>query len=113
MKRLESINEILKAELSRVIDRELDFPDGALVTITRVDTSDDKQHARVFFSLLGNTSETIILGMFQERVPFIQKLINKRLRVRPIPRIRFVVDEDEKKRETIERILGDNTAALP
>lgn len=108
MKRLESINQIVHEELSKIIDREIEFPERTLVTITRVETSEDKHHAKVFFSLFGRAVEEDILKIFSERVPRLQQLLNRRLRVRPIPKIRFLVDVHEKRREKIEKILGSS-----
>ncbi|MDO8536654.1 MAG: 30S ribosome-binding factor RbfA [bacterium] len=110
MKRLESVNHIIQEEIARAIDREVEFPEGVLVTITRVDTSEDKFHAKVFFSILGSTDEGGIAAILGQRTAVIQKILNERLRVRPIPKIRFLIDEHEKRREKIEEILGDTGA---
>ena len=107
MKRIESLNQTIHEELARVIDRELEFPEGTLVTITRIETSDDKYHAKAFFSILGSASSEEVLNMLNGRIPFIQKVLNRRLRIRPIPKIRFLFDEEEKRRETVEKLLGE------
>ena len=44
LRRLEKLNMLLKEELARIIDREVDFPAGTLVTITRVETSSDMHY---------------------------------------------------------------------
>ncbi|MBU6414983.1 30S ribosome-binding factor RbfA [Patescibacteria group bacterium] len=110
MKRLEKVNELIKEELAKIIDRMIEFPEGALVTVTRVEVSEDKLYANAFFSLLsarGNgISEIEILNLLKKTVYAIQQALNKKLRIRPVPKIRFFIDEAEKKRERIEELLS-------
>src|SRR3972149_12054491 len=109
VKRLEKLNEQLKEELSKIILREMDFSNETLVTITRVETSDTKLACRVFISILapGDEAEDEILSELIRRSGFIQRILNRRLRIRPVPKIRFLIDTEEKKRERIEKLLSE------
>ena len=104
--RLERMSDLLQEELSKIMDRELEFPDGALVTITRVEISPDKHYAAVFLSILG-TEKKNILEILEKKVYNIQQLLNRRVRMRPVPRVQFAIDEGEEKREIIERSLAE------
>lgn len=96
---------LMRDELGKIIDREMEFPENALVTLTRVVTSSDLRYATVFISVLnGNTNR--IQEMLQKNVHHIQQQLNRILRMRPVPRIRFAIDEEEIRRETIERALA-------
>lgn len=110
MKRLEKVNELIKEELAKIIDRMMEFPAGALVTVTRVEVSEDKLYANGYVSLLsarGNgTAEIEVLKMLKKNIYGIQQALNKKLRIRPVPKIRFFIDEAEKKRERIEELLS-------
>lgn len=107
MKRLEKLNELIKEELSKIIFRELELPPGAMATITRVETSDNKLFCRVFISVFETKelNEERLLKDISRLTPKIQRMFNKRLRIRPVPKIKFVPDALEKKRERIEKLL--------
>lgn len=109
MKRIEKVNELIKEELAKIIERMVEFPEGALVTVTRVEVSEDKLYANAFFSLLSGSgvSEIEILNLLKKNVYIIQQALNKKLRIRPVPKIRFFIDEAEKKRERIEELLSN------
>ncbi|MDO8601023.1 MAG: 30S ribosome-binding factor RbfA [bacterium] len=111
MKRLESMAEVIKEELAQQILREVELPEGVLLTITRIEITDDKQQAKVLFSLLGGSDNTDamrrqILDLLFRATPFLQRMLNRQLRTRPVPRIRFLIDEEELKRQRIEELLG-------
>ena len=101
----EKLNMLMRDELGKIIDRTLEFPEGALVTLTRVNTSSDLRYATVFISIL-NGDNTRVLEMLDRNVYHIQQQLNKVLRMRPVPRIRFTIDEEEVRREAVEKSLG-------
>ena len=107
-KRLEKLNELLKEELSKIIAREVDVPSGALITITRIETTDNKIASRVFFSVFESKTgdEEILLKELTRQTPFIQRFLNKRMRIRPVPKIKFLIDKEEKNRERVEELLS-------
>ena len=105
-RRIEQISNLMKEELSKIVDKELDFPEGHLITITKVTISTDAYYATVFISVLGEKSKEILL-LLGRSVYHIQQMLNRRLRMRPVPRIRFSIDEEEVRRETVEKSLAE------
>ncbi len=105
LRRIERINQVIREEVTKILDRELEFPEGALVTVTRVSASPDARHASVFFSVLG-AAPGDALAILEKNVYHIQQMVNRRLRMRPVPKIRFIIDEGERRREQVERSLG-------
>lgn len=101
----EKLNMLMRDELGKIIDRTLEFPESTLVTITRVHTSSDLRYATVFISVF-NTDNTKVLQILDKNVYHIQQQLNKALRMRPVPKIRFTIDEEEIRRETVERSLA-------
>ena len=108
-RRIEKMNMLLKEELALLLDRDTEFPQGTLVTITRVLTSPDGQYADVLITALGNTDqpERDALRILETHVYDIQHALNRRLRMRPIPKIRFAVDVAELRREAVEKTLAE------
>lgn len=106
MRRLEQVNALILEELGKIVDKNIDMPAEALVTLTHVITSPDKHYADVFISVMPLDKEKEVLEIFALRVGDIQHMLNRKLRMRPVPRIKFVVDTGEKKRERIESLLA-------
>ncbi len=101
----EKLNMLMRDELGKIIDRQIDFPEGSLVTITRVHTSSDLRYATVFLSVM-NADEQNVLEMLAKNVYDIQQQLNRKLRMRPVPKIRFAIDEEEVRREQVEQSLA-------
>lgn len=106
LRRLEKLNALLAEELSKIIDRELEFPDDFLVTVTRVIISNDARYASAHVSVFGG-EPAAALEILSKNVYTIQQILNKRLRMRPVPKIRFMVDEQELLREKVEKSLAE------
>ena len=103
--RILRINQLLKIEVSQLILREIEFPKEVLVTVTRVETSPDLREAKVFISVMSEKNENEILDFLNKRVYFFQQKINKRLKMKFIPKIRFFKEEKTKTAARIEEIL--------
>ncbi|MDO8560599.1 MAG: 30S ribosome-binding factor RbfA [bacterium] len=106
-KRIEKVNELIREVVSGIVLRSIQFPEGALVTVTRVDTSPDIHYANIFitvFSQNGGDAEAVI-EIIKKDIGSIQHELNKKLRMRPVPRITFLIDEEEARRERIEELL--------
>jgi len=105
-RRREKLNNLLREELSKVLDREFEFPKNTFVTITRAEISSDGHYGNIFVSLLGAEPENAF-EILQKNIGTIQHFLNRRLRIRPVPKIRFVIDKDEFQRERIEKSLAE------
>ncbi|MBI4137698.1 MAG: 30S ribosome-binding factor RbfA [Candidatus Sungbacteria bacterium] len=105
-RRAEKLNVLLREELSKIVDREVDFSEDCLATITRAAVSPDGRYAKVFFTVFGG-SEQDALARLEKQTPGVQRLINRKLRMRPVPKIRFLIDEEEMRREAIEKSLAE------
>lgn len=105
-RRLEKLNILLQEEIAKILEEELEFPEGNLVTVTRVSISSDVYYGVVFISVLGENPQKC-LEKLAKNTRHIQQLLNRRLRIRPVPKIRFVVDGGEMKREAIEKSLAE------
>ena len=67
--------------------------------------SPDGFYATAYFSVLGGSAGGA-LAILQKNVYDIQQAINRVLRMRPVPKIRFAVDEEEERRERVEESLA-------
>lgn len=104
-KRIERVDALIEKELGQIILREVEFPVGSLVTITRVKCSADLANARVYVSVLPQNLADRVLYILDKLVFVLQKFLDKRLRIRPIPKIRFVKEEQTEEAAKIEGLL--------
>lgn len=105
MERISRVNQLIKKELSKILFREIDFPEETLVTLTRVETSADLEEAKVYISVLPEDKFVKVFEMLDKLVYFLQQKLNKRLRMRPLPRIKFVEEKKTAEASRIEELL--------
>ncbi|VAX36312.1 hypothetical protein MNBD_UNCLBAC01-5 [hydrothermal vent metagenome] len=108
MDRIDRINQQIKQELGNILLRDLSDPRLILVTITAVKTTRDLRHARVFFSVLGDTAqiESVENGL-RSASGRIRRLISKRLTFRNVPDFSFFYDKSIEEGSRIDQTLSD------
>lgn len=110
-KRTARINEQLRQEISLLIREEVRDPRVGLATITAVEASPELDHARVYVTSMGEDGqkEEAVEGL-TSAAPFIRGQLGKRLHMRRIPELHFVVDRKLENAMRIEDLLRQ---ALP
>jgi len=103
--RIKKVNELLKQEVSKLLLKEVDF-DNALVTITDVDTSPNLQQSKIRISVLPTGKSEEVLNENKKSIFHMQKILNKKLYMRPVPKMIFEIDKVEVHAQRIEEILG-------
>ena len=104
-RRREQIQELLREEISRVLARDIEFPERMMVTLTHVTMSSDGHYANAYVTLLGPDPKGA-LAMLRKNIYHIQKTINRKMQIRPVPKISFKIDEEEYNRERVERSIA-------
>ena len=110
-RRIEKINILIREVVSAILSRDFSPPAGVMVTVTRVETSEDIHYATIFISVFGGEEdqEKNIITELSRSAGLIQHQLNRKLRMRPVPKITFDIDEKEKRRERIEKLLSDES----
>ncbi len=88
------IDELLRKELGDIFLREVDFPKGCLVTITKVRTSKDIKEAEVFVSVLPGAFIGKVLSLLRKRSKHFVYLLKKKLSIKHVPDLNFVFDDN-------------------
>jgi len=104
-KRIAQVNELIQQELSAIFRREIEFPLSTLVTITHVDTDPDIKTAQVYVSILPAQKYGTVLSTIKKRSPFIQSLLNKKLRMHHVPSLTYEIDAQMRYVDEIDTIL--------
>src|SRR5262245_9794350 len=92
-KRLDRVNQLIKEEISHLLQRELKDPRLGFVTVTEVVVSKDLRSGKVYVSVLGSDDEwrASLLALESAR-GFIRNWLAPRLRMRAVPDLTFVPD---------------------
>lgn len=98
-RRLEKINELIRRFISDLLRRELDT--DALVTVYGVNTSANGQDATIGITVYPFEKSKEVLKEIQKNIYEIQQKLNRGLRIRPVPKITFKIDESEEKASKI------------
>lgn len=106
-KRVQRVNQLLKKELSKIISRELDLPEGVFVTVTRVEALSNLQEAKVYISEFPDKKTASALRFLQKNVFYFQQLLNRRLIMRPVPKIIFVEEKATREAARVEGLLEE------
>lgn len=100
----------LQKELAWVLEREMQDPRTRMVTISRVEVSKDLGHARVFVSAPEDHPIKEVLTVLNRAAGFLQLRLGERVRMRYVPRIRFLEDTALTKASRIDALLADAKA---
>ena len=106
--RLERINSLLKEVIFEVIHKEVRNPHvTTFVTVTRVDTSADLHHAKVYISLIASDADKEkILAALQTAAGFIAVNAAKKVELRYFPALTFKLDTALEEHLRIQELLS-------
>jgi ribosome-binding factor A len=107
MFRKEKVDSLIKRELNNIILKEIDIFPGILVTITRVQVSASLFEAGVYISVVPEERFNETFSLLYRHVYDIQQLLNKRLRMRPVPKIIFKKETKTMEAARIEQLLHE------
>jgi ribosome-binding factor A len=105
-KRSERLGELILAEISDLITRDIKDPRIGFVTFTRVEMSDDLRHAKIFASIMGSAMEKArTLQGLSSATGYIRRHLGRALHLRYTPEITFLIDESLEHGAKIAQLL--------
>jgi ribosome-binding factor A len=106
-KRLERVNQLIKEEVSMLLQRELKDPRLGFVTVTEVDVTQDLKHAKVYVSVLGPEDRWVSsLQALQSAKGFVWNWLRRHLDLRVTPEIVFRPDRSMEHAAHIQSLLA-------
>lgn len=78
---------------------------GIFMTCTRVEISSDGLYADMYFVTVPRSASKQALEALRKNIFSIQQALNKRLRMRPVPKLRFLIDRAEEEATVIDEII--------
>lgn len=114
-RRIDRLNSLIRRDLSDLIRNEVRDPRVAVeMSVTRVVTSADVQHAKVYVSVYGTLreKEDAIDGL-EDASGFIRRQLRGRLETRNVPILRFVLDDTLDEGNEMLRLLDSIADQIP
>jgi ribosome-binding factor A len=106
--RTDRIDELLRQEMTEILQREVDDPRIGFATITDVQTAPDLRHARVQVSVIGQADERkTTLVALGHAMPFVRHELGKRLRLKRIPEFHLELDDSVERGTRILHLLDE------
>lgn len=113
-RRTDRLNEVFKRELSRLLEREVNDPRLIrLISVTRVETSTDLRHAKIFVSILGSdSSKTEVIEGFTTAANFLRRKLASCIRLRTIPELSFYYDDSIEQGAKVLKVLDQVSSKI-
>ena len=108
-RRLDRVNELLRAELSTLLIRQIKDPRlQGVISITKVETSPDMRTAKVFLSVMGDpeTRQSALDGI-QSAATYLRRELRTRLVLRHTPFLKFTLDQSMEDANQLLKIMND------
>ena len=106
-KRLERVNQLIKEEISAVLQRHIKDPRLGFVTVTEVDTTADLKLTRVYVSVLGPEEQWAkSFKALDSARGFVWNWLRKHLDLRVTPQILFRPDRSMEHAAHIQSLLA-------
>ncbi|MGH7325897.1 MAG: 30S ribosome-binding factor RbfA [Candidatus Rokuibacteriota bacterium] len=105
-KRLDRVNQLIREEISLLLQRELKDPRLGFVTVTDVETTKDLRSAKVFVSVLGDDAQwAASMAALGSARGFIRNWLRQHLDLRQTPELDFRPDRSMEHAARIQRLL--------
>lgn len=105
----ERVNAELKKQIGSIISENLSDPRvKGLVSVVKVDCDGELDQAKVYLSILGaDGEEADAVKAIQSAEGFVKSILKGRVRIRAIPRLKFILDDSISYGVKISQILSE------
>ena len=108
------VAEQIQRELSEIIRLELKDPRVGMITLTDVEVTPDYEHAKIFFTRLGNlgeaTDNAAVTGALEHAAGFLRSELAHRMRLRIVPQLHFEYDVSVERGVRLSQLIDEAVA---
>jgi len=106
--RKQQLSSLIRNEAAKAIQREVDFPEGVLTSITGVSVTADMSKAMIMVSVIPSEKKEKALKALNSKRGAIQTILFKKINIMSMPKISFEYDPGPEKAAAIEKITLEN-----
>ena len=108
------IADQIQRELSEIIRMDLKDPRVGLITITDVEVTQDNEHAKVFFTALGEpVQQEAAERALNHASGFLRSALAKVMKLRTVPQLRFNYDVSVERGVRLSNLIDEAIASKP
>lgn len=104
-KRQLQVNSLLQQELSEYWEREVEVPQGTLLSVARIEVVSSFDTAFVYISVWPQERQEEVMESLQKDIYTTQKYIDKKLSMKKVPKLVLRFDEQTISRREVEDVL--------
>jgi len=110
--RARRVGDQIQREIAEMLQREVKDPRLGLVTVSSVEVSRDLAHAKVYVTFLDEDEEASqpALKALARAAGFLRSGLARRLKLRTVPELRFVLDTSILRGERLRALIEDAVA---
>lgn len=106
--RTDRLDSQIQQELMLLLQREMKDPRLGFATITRVETSGDLGHARVWVSVYGDEeAREASMAALRDATPWLRRQLAQRLSIRSMPQLTLKRDDSIESGDRVLRLLRE------
>ncbi len=102
--RISRVNSLIQQKIAEILQKEI-FIKDVLITVQDASVSKDLNYAKIKISIIPFKEVERVLKILKKQLPNLQKILNKAVKIKFVPKIRFVIDRIEEKAGRVEEIL--------
>jgi len=108
-RRIERLNSIIQQELSQLLREQVNDPRlNSLISITRVSTSSDLRHTKIYISSFGDKADkNEILKGFNAASGFLRCQLAAHLQLKYMPELSFQFDDSIERAAQVLRLIDE------
>lgn len=108
MQRHERLEQDVKVALSDIILREVKNTSvTGLISVTDVKITPDQKYAKVYISIFGKQNKQKVIDALKRASGFIRSLLGKKVRMRNIPELTFVIDDSMEYGSHMDKLIDE------
>jgi ribosome-binding factor A len=111
-RRIERLNSVIQQEISQLLREQVNDPRlNSMISITKVSTSSDLRHTKIFISSFGeNVAKKEILDGFNAASGFLRCQLAARLQLKYMPDLSFQFDDTIERAAKVLQLIDEVAA---
>ncbi|SEH98192.1 30S ribosome-binding factor RbfA [Akkermansia glycaniphila] len=111
-RRLDKVNELMRREISSVIQKEFDWH-GTIISVLEVSITEDLKEGKVWIGIVGAMPPAQVIEKLNKNRGLIQSIVSKRVVLRCTPRLNFLYDDSARRGVDLVNLIDDIDKNLP
>lgn len=104
--RILQVNALLREQFATIINRELELPEGSIITVTSAKTSRDLRHAKIGISIYPTKQVEPLFLLIRKNLKNLQYLVHQTITLKYAPKIFVYLDTSQTRVQELESALN-------